>query len=200
LSNARPWQTLNVYRILASAAGITSIVFGSAFVIQGLEQEQAQNQLAEARLDPTMPLGSPARKGAPKPGTKLARLRIPAIDVDEVVVEGVGEKQLAVGIGHYPSTPAIGNAGSVAIAGHRTGWGDPLLRLNELKPGDKVSLKTATAAITYIVKRKIVVDPEDTWVLDGNPASKASHQLTITTCTPAGTSLRRLIVWAELAT
>ncbi len=47
-----------------------------------------------------------------------------------VVVEGTGDAQLQDGPGHYPGTPLPGEAGNVAIAGHRTTYLHPFYNLD----------------------------------------------------------------------
>lgn len=143
------------------------------------------------------PTASPARpRKHPRP---IARIVIPKIAVNEIVVEGVRLADLAYGPGHYPSSAKIGQRGAAAIAGHRTGWGSPFINLDRLRPGDEIVLTAAEATYTYRITGTAVVDPDQTWVLGGDPNSKATHKLVLTTCTPKYTSKRRLIVWADLA-
>ena len=72
----------------------------------------------------------------------MAKLQIPAIGLDEIVVSGTAESDLAKGPGHYVGTAAPGQAGNVAIAGHRTTNGAPFNRLGQLAIGDKIFLTT----------------------------------------------------------
>lgn len=131
----------------------------------------------------------------PPPGGALDHLVIPAIGVDRYVVEGVGEANLQEGPGHYPGTPLPGERGNVGIAGHRTTYGAPFFRLNELAPGDLVYL-TDTSGTTwaYSVQRSWVVSPSDVAVLD--PSQEA--ELTLTTCNPRFEATSRLVVRALL--
>ena len=76
----------------------------------------------------------------------MARLEIPRIGVDEIVVAGVGVDDLHKGPGHYPDTPLPGERGNVAIAGHRTTYGAPFHDIDELQPGDEVVATTVTPA------------------------------------------------------
>lgn len=181
-------------RTVLRALGITSIVFGVAMLVQ---QQQLQAGLPP-RLDPDTPLVADPDLETARRGEKLARLRIPSIGVDEVVVEGVSGDELAVGLGHYPRSAMLGERGSVGIAGHRTGWGDPFLELDELRPGDRIVLTTNRNRYVYAVTGTTVVEPHEGWVLRGDPDVASPFELTLTTCTPEGTSLRRLIVWAKL--
>ena len=80
----------------------------------------------------------PATTRIPDPpqGTVMAHLQIPKIALDEFVVSGTNEADLAKGPGHYLGTAMPGQAGNVAIAGHRTTHGAPFNRLAELAIGD----------------------------------------------------------------
>lgn len=49
------------------------------------------------------------------------------------------------------TTPLPGEAGNVGIAGHRTTYGRPFNRLNEVKSGDPGYLTTPSAKFTYTV-------------------------------------------------
>lgn len=136
----------------------------------------------------TDPEGQPR----PIPGRGLAILRIPRIELDAVVVEGVGLEDLKKGPGHYPTTPLPGERGNVGIAGHRTTYGKPFWSLDELRVGDEIFLRTSEGEFVYEVRWKRVVLPSQAEVLDptGRPG------LTLTTCDPKFSAARRLIVRA----
>ena len=122
---------------------------------------------------------------------------IPAIGVDRYVVQGVAEADLQMGPGHYPGTPLPGQAGNVAIAGHRTTFGAPFFRLNEVHGGDLVYL-TDTLGTTWVyrVVSQFVVAPSDVAVLDPT----RTPELTLTTCNPRFEATSRLVVRAVLLT
>lgn len=129
----------------------------------------------------------------------IALLKIPKIDVDVIVVEGVKLSQLTYGPGRYPNTARLGRDGSTAIAGHRTGWGSPFLNLDKLNGGDEITVESIDGTVyRYRVTKRVIVGPEAVWVLRGNPDSQAESQLTLTTCDPKFTSRNRMIVWADL--
>ena len=131
----------------------------------------------------------------PPPGGALDHLVIPAIGLSRYVVQGVNEGDLQMGPGHYPGTPLPGQPGNVGIAGHRTTFGAPFFRLNEVSRGDLVLL-TDTSGTTWVydVVRQWVVDPSDTAVLDATRAP----MLTLTTCNPRFEATSRLVVRAAL--
>ncbi|WCO66500.1 class E sortase [Iamia majanohamensis] len=128
-------------------------------------------------------------------GESLTRLRIPSLDVDVVVVEGTTQDALRAGAGHYPETALPCGAGNVAIAGHRTTFGKPFSRLDELAPGAEVSLETPVGTCTYRAEAPAeVVAPEDTHLV----APTDDARLTLTTCHPRGSARQRLVLSATL--
>ena len=138
----------------------------------------------------------PAHLPPPPPtGEAVANIRIPKIGVDKYVVQGVGVADLRKGPGHYPQTPLPGEQGNAAIAGHRTTYGAPFNRLDELAAGDEILVTTVKGSFTYTVATSHVVKPDQTEVLDPTPTPTR----TLTTCTPKSSASQRLIVVANLA-
>jgi sortase A len=130
------------------------------------------------------------------PGGAIDHLVIPKIGVDKFVVEGTGEEDLRRGPGHYTGTALPGQNGNAAIAGHRTTYGAPFFRLNDLGPGDEIKI-TDLEDRTWIYKVSQppeVVSPNDVAVLNPTPFA----QLTLTTCNPRFSATSRLIVFARL--
>ncbi|MDQ2754042.1 MAG: class E sortase [Actinomycetota bacterium] len=128
-------------------------------------------------------------------GGAIDHLLIPKIGVDKFVVQGVGEEDLRRGPGHYPQTAMPGEQGNAAIAGHRTTYGAPFYRLNELGPGDDILLTNSTGkTFRYQVTQTMVVAPSDVMVLNPTPDAR----LTLTTCNPRFSASTRLIVVAKL--
>jgi len=122
-------------------------------------------------------------------------IQIPKIGVDQAVVEGVGVEDLKKGPGHYPGTPLPGEPGNAAIAGHRTTYGAPFNRLDELKRGDPISVRTRAGTFRYEVSDSSVVSPDQVSVLDPTP----DNRITLTTCNPKYSAAERLIITATLA-
>jgi sortase A len=120
------------------------------------------------------------------PGRAFALIQSPTIDVERVVAEGVGRDELRKGPGHMPSTLLPGQPGTVAVSGHRTTYGAPFYRLDELRNGDQILLVTrgwtdvSTARCTQIVR------PTDSWVLDDvpGPGGKPNSTITLTPAIP----------------
>lgn len=134
------------------------------------------------------------RPPAAPEGNAVAIIKIPKIAVEKAVVEGVDLGLLKQGPGHYPSTPMPGQPGNAAIAGHRTTYGAPFFRLNELDPGDSIFVTTRQGRFRYAVMEKRVVRPDETDVL----LPSTDNLLTLTTCNPRFSAAQRLIVIAAL--
>ena len=89
---------------------------------------------------------------------------MPSIGVSEVFVEGTGAGDLRTGPGHYPATPLPGERGTVAIAGHRTTYGAPFRRVDQLERGDRIELRMPYGRFVYRVERTRIVPPTETSV------------------------------------
>ena len=134
----------------------------------------------------------------PVEGSPLTRLIIPKLHVDIIVVEGISGNALRAGAGHYPGTALPGaSSGNIAIAGHRTGFGEPFRHLEKLAKGDTVQLITPFGTYTYVAVGPFdahgnpwITGPQDWSVVGPTPVAS----LTLTTCDPPHTSLNRLIV------
>jgi sortase A len=140
------------------------------------------------------PVTAPSRP-APMEGQPVGVIQIPAIALDQVVVQGVATADLRMGPGHYTGTPLPGQSGNAAIAGHRTTYGHPFYNLNQLAPGDQVLMTTPQGVFDYSVRTVSVVSPDDVSVL----TPSASALLTLTTCNPRYSASQRLVVQAVLA-
>ena len=88
-----------------------------------------------------------------------------------------------------------GQAGNVAIAGHRTTYGHPFYNLDSVKVGDPIVLTTLQGIFVYDATKSFVVSPSDTTVVD----NVFANQLTLTTCNPRFSATTRLVVQAKLA-
>jgi len=160
---------------------------------------QVQGHLAKALQDKFSVGTASAAPGAggamPNPGEGVAIIQIPKIAVDKVVVEGTEVEDLKKGPGHYRDTAFPGQLGNVVISGHRTTYGAPFYRLDELNKGDEILLKDASGTTyKYAVIEKKIVAPTDLSVVV--PSTDA--RLTLTTCNPRFSARQRLIIVAAL--
>jgi sortase A len=134
---------------------------------------------------------------APPRGEPLARLQIASIGVDNIVVEGVRTGDLKLGPGHFPETPLPGQYGNAAIAGHRTTYGQPFYRIDEIKVGDEIVVTTAWGKFVYVAQSMSIVSPDDyAKVIPTSDPSVAT--LTLASCHPRYTARQRYVVLATI--
>lgn len=131
-------------------------------------------------------------------GSALAKLEIPAIGVDDIVVAGIGVSDLKKGPGHFPETPLPGQLGNAAIAGHRTTYGAPFFDVDQLVVGDEMIVTTLEGRYIYEVTGQKIVDPSAYEVVTTSDPTRAS--LTLVSCDPKWTARNRIIVTAVLDT
>jgi len=104
------------------------------------------------------------------------------------------------GVVHYPGTSLPGQSGNIAITGHSSyfPWDsgrfkDVFALLHEVVEGDKIVIYYDQKKYLYEISEIKVVLPDDIEVLKQTP----DDRLTLVTCTPIGTNLKRLIVVAK---
>jgi sortase A len=134
-----------------------------------------------------------ATRSEPAPGAPIARLVIPRLGLDEVVVEGVGDAQLGTGPGHLGGSAALGAPGNAVISAHRDRHFHPL---GAIAVGDTVVTQTLDGTLTWVVRRRRIVAADQPALF-----ATAAPRLTLTTCWPIrwmGPAPDRLIVEAEL--
>lgn len=150
--------------------------------------------------------------GANSKGVALAQINdnhllIPNIGVDAPISwqveneEKILRDKLTSGLIHLAGTDLPGQTGNVFITGHSSDlpWNKGNYKtvfslLNRVAVGDQVQLRYQNKDYVYKVNNIKVVQPDDVSVLRPTP----EPTLTLMTCTPVGTNLRRLIVTAKL--
>ena len=187
-----------VLRFVASVMMVSGILLISDAVVTLAWQEpvsayfseRQQVKLEKALIDP------PARvvRKQPLRGDAIGKIVIPSIGVSEYVVEGTDADNLRKGPGHYPDTPLPGQKGTSAIAGHRTTYGAPFRKLNELDRNDRIVLEMPYGTFVYRVDKTQVVDDSALWVTRpvGHP------QLVLTACHPLYSAAQRIVAFARL--
>ncbi len=130
----------------------------------------------------------------PAIGDPVAKIEIPRIGITRTVVEGITIPQLARGPGHYPSSPLPGQKGNVAIAGHRTTYGQPFHNIDKLQPGDQILTTTVQGEFVYEVERLEIVKPSAVEILE----DQGDNRMTLIACHPKYSLKERIIVHALL--
>ena len=104
-------------------------------------------------------------------------IEVPRLGLKAIVVQGDSAKLLRRAVGHLSETALPGEAGNVALAGHRDGLFRPL---RDVRPGDSITLRTPAREFQYQVEWTAVVPPTVVRVLQ--PTSQQT--LTLFTCFP----------------
>jgi sortase A len=200
-------------RVLITAGVLILLFVGYQLWGTGLREAQAQNALESEFEEQVGAIPDEAGEGSgqadattattqpgpppppPDEGDAVAHLAIPRIGVDKIVVEGVQVDDLKRGPGHYPDSPLPGQPGNAAIAGHRTTYGAPFNRIDDLDVGDAILVTTAQGSFRYEVAGQRIVSPDQVEVLD----DAGDDRLTLTACHPEYSARQRIIVWATLA-
>jgi sortase A len=126
-------------------------------------------------------------------GEPIARIRIPHIGVDAIVVDGVDRESLKKGPGRDRRTSMPGESKLAYIAGHRTSYGAPFSRIDDLRPGDGVTLELPYATFEYeVVGHRIVAG---TYVQALR--SRGREELALQACWPRFSAAKRYIVYAR---
>jgi sortase A len=152
--------------------------------------QHQQSRLEDALAKP------PPRVIAKRPlkGDAIGRIAIPAIGLKRYLVEGTDTASLRKGPGHYPSTPLPGERGTAAIAGHRTTYGAPFRRLDQVGRGDRVVVDMPYGRFVYRVQGTKVVDDQDLSVL----RRVGYNRLVLSACHPLYSAAQRIIAFARL--
>jgi sortase A len=112
---------------------------------------EAQRAVAGARV------GIAGASWAMARGSPVARIVIPRLGLDEVVVEGVGEAELRAGPGHMSGSVLPGENGTTVISAHR----DRHFRaLSDIAVGDTILTESAGGSVTWRVARLRITDAD----------------------------------------
>jgi sortase A len=130
---------------------------------------------------------------ASEDGDAIARLHVPRLDLDIVVVNGTSSGDLRRGPGRHTETYMPGEGKLVYVAGHRTTYGAPFSQINELEPGDSISVELPYGKVEYRVTKHLIVDDNDLSVLE----SDGREELVLQACHPRFFASQRYLVYAR---
>ncbi|AWB84674.1 class C sortase [Corynebacterium liangguodongii] len=133
----------------------------------------------------------------PENFSTIARIRIPAINVDLPVFHTTAPKVLYDGAGHmYGSTLPVGGEGTNAVISAHTGMVNAAMfdQLPMLKEGDDIYIDVMGQRLRYQMTGREVVKPE---AYDRVTYEPGKDKITLITCTPYGLNTDRLLVHAE---
>ena len=141
----------------------------------------------------------------PQKGTYIT---IPKIYAQSPVIEEVDpwneteySEALKKGVAQAKGTSLSGQGGTTFLFAHSSGnpfeanrYNTIFYRLGELVKGDEIVIFRNGEKLVYAVRETKVVKPDETKYLK----DISRDQLILQTCTPVGTSLKRLLVFADL--
>jgi len=130
-------------------------------------------------------------------------LSIPKLKIKDAVVS-VGSMDLKKSLIQYPQTALPGQLGNTVVFGHSVlpqffnskNYLTIFATVYTLKQGDEIIINYDSVEYKYIVDEMFEVKPTDLSVLEQRFDQKT---LTLITCSPPGTYLRRLIIKSSLA-
>lgn len=127
-------------------------------------------------------------------GQGFGRIDVPRLDLDMVLVYGTETEPLKRGPGLDPRTFFPGQGRLVYVAGHRTTYGAPFSRIDDLRKGDIVRVEMPYATFTYTVTGSRIVEATDLSVL----RSKDFEQIALQACHPRFFASHRWITYGRL--
>jgi len=127
---------------------------------------------------------------------------IPKLGIKEATVQ-IGGEDLMASLIQYPGTSLPGQYGNTVIFGHSVlpqffnpqNYKTIFSTLPKLEKGDEILLDFDGIRYRYLVRQIIETAPEDVSVLE---QTFDSQWLSLITCVPPGTYLKRLVVRAQL--
>jgi LPXTG-site transpeptidase (sortase) family protein len=136
----------------------------------------------------------------------MRRVVAPSIGLDSPVIEAKlqnGEWEVPKFVaGHLQGTGLPGSGGNVVLSGHvqSISSGNVFNKIDQLKAGDEVIVKTNVGDVRYVVEGKNIVKPDDLSVVQAN----GREELTLITCTGTFNPItqdydRRWVVWGVRA-
>jgi len=134
---------------------------------------------------------------------------IPKINANTKVIKNVDpynssvyQQALTQGVAHASGTATPDTFGNTFIFAHSAGnwyqanqYNAVFYLLNKLVVGDQIYIYYQNQKYIYLVKELKFVAPTDVKLMN---QELSKHQLTLMTCWPPGTTLKRLIIIAEL--
>ncbi len=193
-----------IFLVLSAPAQYERLVYALDQWLNGHSIEQGTQR---DPFDPSQFLGhQPVFAAIDVPALEDNQLVIPAIGVSAPIVWDVPAvdalAKLQDGVVQVRESYLPGEAGRTFIAGHSSGywwfrnqWTSVFVLLDKLNDGNYIFLKYQNQTFAYRVVRREIVPPSRVDVIRDERVQL--NELALMTCTPIGTSLNRLVVYAE---
>jgi len=197
-------------------------IFSSALILIGLaiilflfgpvikqEVDYTFNQLTGVQYSVDTTVAWSSQRPIYPPNTDFSII-IPKINAVAPIVDKVDPsnsiqylKALKEGVAHADGTAYPGEIGNMYLFAHSTDafynvgkYNAVFFLIGHLVPGDEIDVYYRGKLTKYVVYDKRVVDPEDTQYL--GTLIEGEKTLTLQTCYPPGTTIKRLVVLAKL--
>jgi LPXTG-site transpeptidase (sortase) family protein len=127
-------------------------------------------------------------------GQPIGKILVPSIGVDVVMIEGTSKGDLKEGPGHWEETPFPGQGGNFVVSGHRTTYGAPFFKLDDVKVGDEITLVLPYAVVRYMVSKTFICLPNEVDTV----AQRGREQVSLAACHPIYSARQRIVAQGEL--
>lgn len=166
-----------------------------------------QDQTSHSDFSPAQFLDNkPATPPVTAPVMEESTLVIPSIDVTAPILWNIPIEDtlngLQHGVVHVRESYMPGEVGRTFLVGHSSGywwlhnpWTKVFALLDQTHDGDLVFLRKNGKTYGYRITHREVISPSDVAVIRDEHLDH--NQLALMTCTPVGTSLNRLVLYAE---
>lgn len=193
------WRQVARRGLLVIAATIAVFIVW-LLTVSGLAYNSSQDTLrrgfSDELRDGLAPVNQPIDAGAP-----VAFLEIPALGMEQVVVEGTTADITMTGPGHLRTSAIPGQPGVSVVLGRRATFGGVFGSLPELQRGDTITVTTGQGELDYTVASvatygaddasAFVADEQDALLLvTSEPGVFVSGRLVVT-AVPEGDSFER---------
>jgi len=163
------------------------------------QKSAALQRAVESRL---VKLDAKRYRGTLHSGGPLGRIKVHRLGLNAVLVTGTDHDSLTKGPGWDRRTFLPGAGKLIYIAGHRTTYLAPFAHINNMKPGDLVTIEVPYGAFIYRVRSHVIVPADDLSRLrsTNRPAGTPPGEVVaLQACHPRFFATQRYIVYAVLA-
>lgn len=180
--------------ILVGVGGLISLFLIYLFVFTPLTAGRNQQRLTQSLVGHPLTVYKLVDGASPPEGSAIGVLTIPALHLDQVIVQGTSAADLMNGPGLMPGSVLPGAPGNSVIAARRVTFGAPFGAINTLKFGARIRVVDGAGTFNYMVTRvHSVVAGERDVVL----ATK-DNRITLVTANSTSVLSGRLVVQAKL--
>jgi sortase A len=202
-ADALPGRTLRIPDVpfmrlagmaLLGIGGLIVLFLIYLFAFTPLTASRDQQRLAQAVVGQPLFRYSLVAGHVPPEGSAVAVLEIPALNLNQIVVEGTSASDLMKGPGLMPGSALPGTPGNAVIGGRRVTFGAPFGSLGQLRTGDRIRTVDGAGTFTYRVTKVEVVTAGERDVVTPTTNNRLTLITSNSTVLPSG----RLVALAKL--